>query len=189
MVYAEQAGDAAPPLDAWLALAEAHGARDHDVRVYEGTAAIREARRLRHAIPATVNERQAAHRAAGGRKVSTDWAVPYRALPAFVARTRAICADAGIPTPITFGHAGNGHPHQNFIGRDAAEVSRYEAVVEAILREVVALGGTVAAEHGIGKVKARWVGLQLAAPQRAVLRAIKAALDPAGVFAPGNLFG
>ncbi len=89
--------------------------------------------------------------------------------------------------PVVFGHAGNGHPHCNYIGRDAAEVKRIEAVVERTLRDVITLGGTVAAEHGIGKVKAKWLPLQFSATQQRMLRAIKRELDPAGLLAPGNL--
>ena len=54
---------------------------------------------------------------------------------------------------VIYGHAGNGHPHQNFIARDANELTTIEEVVEQTLRHVLSLGGTVAAEHGIGKIK------------------------------------
>ena len=47
---------------------------------------------------------------------------------------------------------------------------------------------TVAAEHGIGKLKRRWLPLQLSPEQLAVMRATKAALDPKGILAPGNVF-
>ena len=87
-----------------------------------------------------------------------------------------------------YGHAGNGHPHQNFIAHDAAELARIEQVVEATLRHVIALGGTVAAEHGIGKIKRRWLSLQLTPLQLGVMRAMKRELDPGGMLAPGNLF-
>ena len=52
-----------------------------------------------------------------------------------------------------YGHAGNGHPHQNFIARGAGELTTIEGVVEQTLKHVLSLGGTVAAEHGIGKIK------------------------------------
>ena len=63
-----------------------------------------------------------------------------------------------------------------------------EAVVEATLRDVIARGGTVAAEHGIGKLKKRWLPLQLGERQLAVMRSLKQALDPQGLLAPGNLW-
>jgi FAD/FMN-containing dehydrogenase len=188
MVYTEEAtGGAEPPLDEWLALAERFGANAGDVRVFEGDAAIREARRLRHAVPATMHERVAPFLTQGGRRVSTDWAVPYPLAARAVAMARRHAREAGIPPGIVYGHLGNGHPHQNFVARNPDEVHAMEAVVERTLRDVIAMGGTVSAEHGIGKLKARWLPLQLSATQMDVMRAIKRELDPDGIFAPGNI--
>jgi FAD/FMN-containing dehydrogenase len=195
LVYAEDAappprpGEAEdePPLEAWLALAEAHHAMDGDIRVYGSEAEVREARRMRHAVPTTMNERGAARRAFGGRKVSTDWAVPYRRLGEAIAFARAAADRHGVPQAVTYGHAGNGHPHQNFIAHDADELHRIEAVVEETLVHVLSLGGTVSAEHGIGKLKRRWLPLQLSALQLGAMRAMKRELDPAGLLAPGNV--
>jgi FAD/FMN-containing dehydrogenase len=176
-----------PALDDWLALSEAHGAIVDDVRVYEGETALREARRVRHAVPAHMNELGAARRADGGRKVSTDWAVPYQQLARAIGRARAHADEGGIEQAVIYGHAGNGHPHQNFIAKDAAALVRIERVVEATLREVIALGGTVAAEHGIGKIKRKWLPLQMSPLQVRTMRAVKRELDPAGILAPGNV--
>ena len=176
-----------PALDEWLALAEQHGALVDDVLVYEGETALREARRVRHAVPAHMNERGAARRVHGGRKVSTDWAVPYRHLAQAIGHARTLASDAGIEQAVIYGHAGNGHPHQNFIAGDAGELARIEAVVEATLREVIALGGTVAAEHGIGKIKRKWLPLQMSPLQVRTMHAVKRELDPFDILAPGNV--
>ncbi len=188
MVYVEETTDGSePPLDAWLELAGRFGGNEADIRVFEGDAAIREARRLRHAVPATMHERVAPYLASGGRRVSTDWAVPYPLAAAAVAMARRHAREAGIPPGIVYGHLGNGHPHQNFVARDPEDVRRMEAVVEQTLRDVIAMGGTVSAEHGIGKLKTRWLPLQLSGMQMDVMRALKTALDPDGIFAPGNI--
>ncbi len=142
---------------------------------------------MRHAVPATINERGARRRVHGGRKVSTDWAVPYRRLGEALAGARRIAEAHGVAPAVTFGHAGNGHPHQNFVAHDADELRRVEAVVEETLRLVLSLGGTVSAEHGIGKLKRRWLPLQLSPLQIGAMRAIKRELDPAGILAPGNV--
>jgi FAD/FMN-containing dehydrogenase len=188
-VYAEEvpSDGGEPPLDAWLALAEQHRGATADAQVFDSESALRDARRLRHAVPAHMNERGAGHRQAGGRKVSTDWAVPYRRLPAAVAAARAAADRHGIEQPVIYGHAGNGHPHENFIARDAAELATIERVVEETLHEVLRMGGTVAAEHGIGKLKRRWLPLQMSPLQIRAMRAIKRELDPAGILAPGNI--
>lgn len=186
MVYLEEAGEGEPPLDAWLALGEQYGARDVDVRVFDGEHALREARRLRHALPAAMHERTAPYLPQGGRRMSTDWAVPYRLAAAALAQAATINAAHGL-SPVTYGHLGNGHPHQNFVARDPAEVTRVEQAIAETLRAVLAMGGTVAAEHGIGKVKAKWLGLQAGSRQLAVMRALKQAFDPEGRLAPGNI--
>ena len=186
LVYAEDASDD-PDLDAWLALAERHGAGVDDTRVFEGEGPLKEAREARHAVPSTMNERGARRREAGGRKVSTDWAVPYRRLAEAITAARSLAEQAGIDQAVTYGHAGNGHPHQNFIANDAAELARIESVVATTLETVIAMGGTVAAEHGIGKIKRKWLPLQLSPLQRGMMGAIKRELDPKGMFAPGNV--
>ena len=190
MVYVEQeadvSGDAA--LDAWLALAEQQQAMIDDVRVFDGEQALATARRIRHAVPSAMNERGARRREAGGRKVSTDWAVPYRRLYQAIAMSRELARQAGVAQAVTYGHAGNGHPHQNYIASGAGELEAIERVVEQTLRSVVAMGGTVSAEHGIGKLKRRWLPLQLSPLELGVMRAVKHELDPLGILAPGNIF-
>jgi FAD/FMN-containing dehydrogenase len=188
-VYAEQEAFGAdePPLDAWLTLAERHGALVDDIQVFEGETSLRGARAMRHAVPATLNERAARYRAAGGRKVSTDWAVPYPRLAEALAMAADTARAHGVELAAVFGHAGNGHPHTHFVARDAEELARIEAALDATVGQVLAMGGTVAAEHGIGKLKRRWLARQLSPVQLALMRAIKRELDPHGLLAPGNV--
>ena len=113
--------------------------------------------------------------------------MPYPQLARALRAARDIAAAHGVEQAVAYGHAGNGHPHQNFIARDALELKRIETVVEATLREVLAMGGTVAAEHGIGKIKRRWLPMQASAMQLGVMRAMKRELDPFGLLAPGNV--
>lgn len=191
MVYVEQelsdAGDALDTtLGAWLELAEAHHAHEA-LRVFSSDAELRQIRRMRHAVPATMNERGTRQRQQGGRKVSTDWAVPYRRLHEAITTARRIADAHGVAQAVIYGHAGNGHPHQNFLARDADELRAIEGVVEETLRHVIAMGGTVAAEHGIGKLKRKWLPLQMTPLQIAMMRAVKQELDPHGILAPGNI--
>ncbi len=174
-------------LDAWLALAEKYAALVDDARTFDGAAALASARRIRHAVPATMNERGAAQRSGGGRKVSTDWAVPYRGLHEAITRSRRMASRAGIEQAVTYGHAGNGHPHQNYIARDSGELEVINGVIEETLRMVLAMSGTVSAEHGIGKLKRHWLPLQLSPLQLKMMRAVKHELDPNGILALGNI--
>jgi FAD/FMN-containing dehydrogenase len=188
-VYTEEehAGDRDLDFDAWLALAERHSARGDDVLVFDSDAAIRTARLVRHAVPATMLERGNAFAAAGGRRIATDWAVPYRLLAEALGVARETAERHGVALPTVYGHAGNGHPHQDYVARDLAEVERVEQVVWETLRAVLAMGGTVAAEHGIGKIKRQWLPLQFSPMQLRAMAALKHSLDPDGLLAPGNI--
>jgi glycolate oxidase len=188
MVYVEEevTGDLDGSLGKWLELVESI-ALDFEPLVFDGEARLREARRLRHSIPATMNERGDKHRSAGGRKVGTDWAVPYRRLAEAVRAARSFATARGLERPVIYGHAGNGHPHQNFIARDESELTTIEEVVERTLGHILTLGGTVAAEHGIGKIKRRWLPLQMSPLQISIMTAVKRELDPMGILAPGNI--
>ena len=189
IVYTEETLDAdqEPPFDAWLALADTYGALSDDIEVFDNDAALREARRKRHAIPAVMQERGFRYGPVGGRRLSTDWSVPYRRLEEMVRIARELADAAGVEQSVFFGHAGNGHPHQNYIARDPVQVERMDDVVESTLRQVLAMGGTLAAEHGIGKIKRRWVSLQLTPLQIGAMRALKRELDPLDLLSPGNV--
>ena len=188
MVYVEEEvqGDLDASLAQWLELIESI-APDFEPLVFDGEARLRDARKIRHSIPATMNERGGRHRATGGRKIGTDWAVPYRKLSAAIRTARSLAKERGLEAPVIYGHAGNGHPHQNFIARDAGELASIEEVVEQTLKHVLSLGGTVAAEHGIGKIKRRWLPLQMNPLQISMMIAVKRELDPLGILAPGNI--
>jgi glycolate oxidase len=191
LVYLEDdAGDESnldAVLSTWLERAEAEKGLIADIRVYEGLQPLRDARVMRHSVPATMNERGASYRSTGGRKVSTDWAVPLSRLGDTLEESARAVERHGAPAPVTYGHAGNGHPHQNFIAEDEAMLQRIYSAVEETLRFVIAAGGTVSAEHGLGKLKRQWLGMQMAPRQVAVMRALKTTLDPAGILAPGNI--
>jgi glycolate oxidase len=188
MIYVEEEilDDLDSTLGRWGELIEST-APDFDPLVFDGEARLREARKIRHSVPTTMNERGTRHRAAGGRRVSTDWAVPYHKVAEAIRTARTFAADHGVERAVIYGHVGNGHPHQNYIARNARELTTIEEVVEQTLKRVIALGGTVAAEHGIGKVKRRWLPLQMSELQIAMMTAVKKELDPLGILAPGNI--
>ena len=87
----------------------------------------------------------------------------------------------------TFGHAGDGNMHPTVVydRADAAETARAWTAFGEILDLALALGGTLSGEHGIGSLKRDWLAAELGAAAD-VNRAIKAALDPAGILNPGK---
>ena len=82
---------------------------------------------------------------------------------------------------ILFGHLADGNVHVNVLGADPGD----EHVDDAVLALALACGGTISAEHGVGVAKARWLERARGAGELAAMRAIKRALDPAGLLNPG----
>lgn len=91
---------------------------------------------------------------------------------------------------VSFGHAGNGNLHVNLMVHpdSADEMERARVALDAILTRVLALGGTLSGEHGIGTEKRRFVDREIDAPTLALMRAIKRQFDPLGLLNPGKLF-
>lgn len=181
-------GEEEEPLTAWLALLEEGGALAEDTILASSEEQQNELRTLRHALPAGMNERGAAARANGGRKLSTDWAVPLDAMPATVAEATRIVESIFGGYYIRYGHIGNGHPHFNLLARDADELRRGREATHRLALLAVERGGTVTAEHGVGKVKREYVRYQYPGWVVDGMRAVKRVLDPKGILAPGNIF-
>ncbi len=116
-----------------------------------------------------------------------DIAVPLARIAEFRAELdAAVQAAAGGAQPsriFAFGHIGAGNLHVNVLGPDPAD----SAVDEAVMRLAAAHDGTISAEHGIGRAKARLLPLSRSPAEIAAMRAVKTALDPAGLLNPGVL--
>jgi FAD/FMN-containing dehydrogenase len=123
---------------------------------------------------------------ANGVPVKLDVAVPLSAFAeATAALPAAIAAVAPDARTILFGHVNEGNLHVNIL--NAIDVD--EAVSDAVLRLVASYGGSISAEHGVGRAKRDWLHLSRSAEEIAMMRAIKRAVDPAGLLNPGVLFG
>lgn len=114
-----------------------------------------------------------------------DVTLPQSRLAEFIGVVPAVVAGAapGARTWL-FGHVGDGNIHVNVTGAppDAVDLD------EAVFGLVVELGGSISAEHGIGTAKARYLALQRSPAELSAMRAIKSALDPAGILNPHVLF-
>lgn len=135
---------------------------------------------LRHAIPAGINEEVVRN---GMPKVGTDLAVPDAALDEMMAAYEA----APLPHAL-FGHIGDNHLHLNLLPRTAEELAQAKAFYDALARRAVALGGTISAEHGVGKLKRAHLAWMVGEPVLAQFRALKQKLDPNGILGRGNVF-
>lgn len=122
-------------------------------------------------------------------KLGEDVSVPRSAVPAMIRRCREIGAKYDLLMPI-WGHAGDGNVHPNllFDQRDPEEVERVQAAAAEIFEAAVALGGTITGEHGVGILKREFLGIALDPATIAVMRSLKAAMDPNNILNPGKIF-
>ncbi len=174
-------------LERWhRAIEDAGGLADETV-IARTTAEQAALRALRHAVPSTMQERGLAAAAGGGRRVSTDFAVPLHQLPTLMEEAFQLMeTHFGGPT-VAYGHVGNGHPHFNLLAEDPPSLQRAEETARRMAEVAMRLGGTLSAEHGIGKVKTHFYRDLYPEWMLSAMRGVKRALDPRGILAPGNL--
>jgi len=121
-----------------------------------------------------------------------DVTVPPGAIPAFIERVAALASRFEGLVPILFGHLGDGNVHVNLMqGKGLAEAP-FRALEgrlgEAVYGQVRDLGGSVSAEHGIGVLKRAYLGYSRTTGEIALMRRMKALLDPKGILNPGVMF-
>ncbi len=122
-----------------------------------------------------------------------DVSVRVSAMPAFLAETQALLA-AEYPQfdVVWFGHIGDGNLHINVLKPEAMANADFVVECERVTKLLAAAlqrhGGSISAEHGIGLVKKPYLRSTRSDAEIALMRGIKAALDPAGILNPGKLF-
>ena len=125
----------------------------------------------------------------GDSKLNEDVVVPLRAYEKFARFLDRLRRESKLPIP-TFGHLGDGNLHVNIMyhSADAAECRAAEHAVQQLMEEVVALGGAISGEHGIGLAKTPFLRVQHSPAQVRAMQAVKRALDPRGILNPGKMF-
>ncbi|HET8549573.1 MAG TPA: FAD-linked oxidase C-terminal domain-containing protein, partial [Bryobacteraceae bacterium] len=142
-------------------------------------------RRFRHALPEAVNQFV---RGRGLLKMGSDCAVPLERNREMLAFYRARLRDHFPDRHVIFGHIGDAHLHANMLPADDREAAIAHEVLLEFAREAVRLGGTVSAEHGLGKRKAHLLEIQYGAEDVEAMRDVKRRLDPLWLLGRGNLF-
>ena len=141
-------------------------------------------REFRHQLPVLMNEWFARYRQ---RKVSTDMAVPDDAFPGLFRLYKETLQSSGMRYTI-FGHIGDNHVHVNILPRDDAEGARARELYVQFLKYAASVGGTLSAEHGVGKLKRDYLHFFYNDEQLREMAALKLALDPNGILGRGNIF-
>jgi D-lactate dehydrogenase len=120
-------------------------------------------------------------------KINEDVVVPMTRLAEALARFEELGAQYHVPI-VSFGHAGNGNLHVNLMVHpdDADEMNRARACLSEIFKMVLALGGTLSGEHGIGFEKRNFVPLEIPPDTLALMQAIRRQFDPNGILNPGK---
>jgi glycolate oxidase len=120
-------------------------------------------------------------------KLSEDVVVPRTRIADLLARTDAIAEQTGIRN-LSYGHAGDGNLHVNFLWNDASERPAVERSIELLMRATIEMGGTLSGEHGIGVTKAAYLHFEQSDELIALQQDIKRAFDPKGLLNPGKIF-
>lgn len=168
----------------WNSLLEKHNA-DIERSWFTTTEQDRERmREFRHALPVAVNERVVRNKQ---KKIGTDMAVPDENFAGFLKYQKEVL-DAGGIEYVIFGHIGDCHVHANLLPKDDAESERSRHIYGRFIAQAIMLGGCVSAEHGIGKLKSKYLYVAMGERYLNEMAELKRAFDPKGILGRGNMF-
>ncbi|MES2406491.1 MAG: FAD-linked oxidase C-terminal domain-containing protein [Pseudomonadota bacterium] len=121
-------------------------------------------------------------------KINEDVVVPVSRLAELVGYIDQLGERVALPI-VSFGHAGNGNLHVNIMVQpsDPQQMENARQALRALFAQVLALGGTLSGEHGIGSEKRNYVSMEIDAPSLEMMHLIKAQFDPHGLLNPGKL--
>ncbi len=170
--------------EAWNEMLERHGA-DIDRSWFTTTDADREKlRAFRHALPVAVNERVVRNKQ---KKIGTDMAVPDENFAGFLKFQKEMLDSSGIDYVI-FGHIGDCHLHANLLPKTDEEATRSRHIYGRFVAQSIMLSGCVSAEHGIGKLKSKYLYVAMGERYLNEMAELKKAFDPKGILGRGNMF-
>ena len=142
-------------------------------------------RAFRHSLAEKANERV---RRTGFVKLGTDYAVPLDRNRDMMAIYRRVMNEEAPGRYVIFGHIGDAHLHINSFPETREQFERGKEVMTTLAREAVKLGGTVGAEHGLGKRKAHLLQIQYPPDQIEAMKQVKRRFDPEWLLGRGTLF-
>lgn len=184
MVEQELDGLAGEPIDQWVERLDTAGGLEESW--FGETARDRERFRVfRHALPELVNERV---RRNGCQKLSSDFAVPIANNGAMLEWYQRTLREQFPAKHTIYGHIGDAHVHVNILSESEDDYRRGQAWMKETAAHAVALGGTVSAEHGLGKRKSHFLPLMFSAAEIAAMKTFKRRLDPQWLLGRGTLF-
>ncbi len=184
-IIMEQIIEGEHDIDAWSARLEETGAFEAESWFGSSDFDRERFRKFRHALPETA---LAITQKNGFPSLGTDFSVPIERHREMMAFYREHMQKIMPGHYCIFGHAGDAHPHVNMLPATQAE---FDAGAEALMlfaKKAASLGGSVSAEHGLGKSKAKFLAIQYTADQIESMKAVKRRLDPDWRLGIGNFF-
>jgi len=139
---------------------------------------------FRHRLPQIINELLRAHRQL---KVSSDIAVPLEHVHTMY-QVYKRTAEASRVDYVNFGHIGEAHLHFNFLPKNNDEYARAKEAMRFLCQKAVSLGGTVSAEHGIGKLKKEYLKIMYSSQDLLAMARLKKYFDPQCLLGLDNIF-
>jgi FAD/FMN-containing dehydrogenase len=142
-------------------------------------------RAFRHSLPELVIDTVVRR---GFLKMGTDYAVPLDRNRDMLAFYRKRLEETLPGRYVIYGHIGDAHVHVNMLPGNAEEADLASALLNEFARYAVSLGGTISAEHGLGKRKAKLLSLQYTEEQIQAMKDVKRRLDPYWLLGRGTIF-
>jgi D-lactate dehydrogenase (cytochrome) len=171
-------------MDKWIEIISSSGIDLGKVWFASNLAEQEEFRAFRHRIPERVNELVKKNKIP---KVGTDFAVPEGKLPEIIDFCDKEFKKTGIFN-LTFGHVGENHLHANIVASNKEEYEQCRQMYADIAQKAVELGGTVSAEHGIGKLKHVFLEKMIGEKGFKEMAKFKKSLDKFGILGQDNIF-
>ena len=187
LIYFEQdykKGCEAKAIDSWTKLLEKHKAMMEDSYFADSDKERMKLKELRHALPDTVNEIVKKNKMP---KVGTDIAVPDNGFKEMLEFYKEKLVSSKIDYVI-FGHIGENHMHVNMLPKTEEEFNKSRLVYMEFVKKAVGLGGTVSAEHGIGKLKHPFLEIMYGKDNLKQMAFLKRSLDPSCILGLDNIF-
>jgi D-lactate dehydrogenase (cytochrome) len=141
-------------------------------------------REFRHALPVSVNERVVRNRQ---KKIGTDMAVPDEKFASFLKFYKEKLNESKLDYVI-FGHIGDNHLHANLLPKNDDEATNAKHLYGRFIAQAIMLGGTISAEHGIGKLKSKYLHVMYGERFLNEMAELKKAFDPNVILGRGNMF-
>jgi D-lactate dehydrogenase (cytochrome) len=159
-----------------------------DTWVARASASATDLREMRRVIPESVNRLIARRKSADPaiRKLAADMAVPDGFLRASLVMYRSATTEAGLDCAI-WGHIGNNHLHVNILPRNRRDFDKGKALIEEWAKRIAEMGGTISAEHGVGKLKREALKVMYGDRHILEMSALKQAFDPRGILGAGTI--